>query len=292
VNAPGWVSLIYYLELTPKVNKLSHLKDFQTGDRLLIIAPHPDDEVLACAGAILSAIRAGASVFIVWVTSGDGFEWDEFLLSHDPLPEKRDMLLLGYRRMEECRQSASILGVPSDHLYFLGYPDGGIMRLLTRNYIEPFTSKYTGLNKVAYAESLGYGSPFTGHNLERDMERIIAKISPTVILAPSELDRHRDHRSVSVFVKRSARKLSPTTHLYFYIVHGGLEWPVPKGWHTNLPLAPPRRTTRRQWLRLDLLPEDIELKVQAIEAHKSQTKALGKFLAAFARTNELFSPEG
>src|SRR6516162_434303 len=41
--------------------------------RLLVIAPHPDDEALGAAGLIRRVIATGGSVRIVWMTSGDGF---------------------------------------------------------------------------------------------------------------------------------------------------------------------------------------------------------------------------
>ena len=41
-----------------------------TGRRLLILAPHPDDETLGAGGTILKAIRGGATVRTVYVTSG------------------------------------------------------------------------------------------------------------------------------------------------------------------------------------------------------------------------------
>jgi LmbE family N-acetylglucosaminyl deacetylase len=41
-------------------------------ERAIVIAPHPDDEVLACGGLIQRALVVGASVWVVYVTSGDG----------------------------------------------------------------------------------------------------------------------------------------------------------------------------------------------------------------------------
>jgi len=44
--------------------------DRPAGRRLLILAPHPDDETLGAGGTILKAIRGGATVRTVYVTSG------------------------------------------------------------------------------------------------------------------------------------------------------------------------------------------------------------------------------
>ncbi|MBI1274229.1 MAG: hypothetical protein GC131_09140 [Alphaproteobacteria bacterium] len=40
------------------------------GKRILMLAPHPDDEVVACAAAIARARAAGAEVFIYFLTTG------------------------------------------------------------------------------------------------------------------------------------------------------------------------------------------------------------------------------
>ena len=40
------------------------------GDRLLVFAPHPDDEIIGCGGVLLNAIEAGRDVQVVYVTDG------------------------------------------------------------------------------------------------------------------------------------------------------------------------------------------------------------------------------
>src|SRR5947208_15791580 len=42
--------------------------DAQTS--LLVVAPHPDDETLCCAGVIQRVARAGGRARVVWITSG------------------------------------------------------------------------------------------------------------------------------------------------------------------------------------------------------------------------------
>src|SRR6185295_14999243 len=40
------------------------------GERLLVLAPHPDDEVIACGGLVAQHIREGRSVRVVVATDG------------------------------------------------------------------------------------------------------------------------------------------------------------------------------------------------------------------------------
>ena len=38
---------------------------------ILIVAPHPDDEVLSSGGLIQKAVKSGKSVHIIYLTNGD-----------------------------------------------------------------------------------------------------------------------------------------------------------------------------------------------------------------------------
>ena len=44
-------------------------------DRILILAPHPDDEAIACAGIIKEALRQAAQLKILYLTNGDHNEF-------------------------------------------------------------------------------------------------------------------------------------------------------------------------------------------------------------------------
>ena len=48
---------------------------FTAADRLLMLAPHPDDEALAAGGLLQRAIGADAEVRILYVTSGENNPW-------------------------------------------------------------------------------------------------------------------------------------------------------------------------------------------------------------------------
>ena len=43
------------------------------GERLLVLAPHPDDETISSAGLIKRVLEKGGSVRTVVVTSGDAY---------------------------------------------------------------------------------------------------------------------------------------------------------------------------------------------------------------------------
>ncbi len=85
--------------------------------RALIVAPHPDDETIGCAGLILRLRRRGARVDIVIVTDGGA--------SHRgsaAFPRAR----LVATRAREARRAAMLLGVSAARLHLLAHPDGGL----------------------------------------------------------------------------------------------------------------------------------------------------------------------
>src|SRR5262245_29481661 len=45
----------------------------ESGERLLVIAPHPDDETIGAGGLIQRVVAKGGSVRVVLLTAGDGY---------------------------------------------------------------------------------------------------------------------------------------------------------------------------------------------------------------------------
>lgn len=83
---------------------------------LLVLAPHPDDETLGCAGRIQRAVATGASVVVVVATDG--------AQSHDVDDVDRDTLRA--LRRAELVAACEVLGVPEDHVISLGFADGSL----------------------------------------------------------------------------------------------------------------------------------------------------------------------
>lgn len=290
INAPGLTSLFYQWRFTPLVARLPAAPVFTPQDRVLVISPHPDDESLCCAGMIQQAHALNASVFIVWLTSGDGFELDALL--NDPIAKvPAASQRLAMRRMTEARAAAKVLNIADDHLFFLGYPDGGLGQLLLDYHNKPYTSRYTGLKEVTYPGTFSRGNAYTGQDLSADLTKVIEQVSPTIVLAPSPRDRHPDHRATGDLTLRLFSERGELANVRWWIVHGGLEYPLPKGFHPNLPLYPSPRGAGLAWQRVDLTREQVDTKWQAIRSHRSQMEILGRFMEAFVRRNELVSTD-
>lgn len=258
---------------------------------MLFISPHPDDETLAAGGMISDIVAHGGKVSIIWITNGDGFEWDARFTFRQFFPQPKEFLRLGRERMLEAKAAGRALGVKDTDMYFLGFPDQGLMPMYTQNYLSPYKSKQTQVSRVPYDGTYRKDAPYTGFALERELLEITRKINPQIILAPSPLDGHPDHRVGGYMASQIWSQNLPQAQLYYYLVHGGVEWPLPKGFHPELALVPPQMSQQGQkWHSYDLTATSLEHKQDAISKHVTQLAILERFMSAFARQNELLLP--
>lgn len=289
----AWVNLPLTRVFNQNVRRVAALPAapaFQRGQRILILAPHPDDETLCCGGIIQQAQAAGATVYVAWMTAGDGFEFDAALTERTLHPGAKNMRELGDTRVQEARQAVRLLGVPATRTFMLGYPDGGLFQLFTTNYLQPYTAPRTQARAVYVQGALAPGHAFTGRNLEADIGTVLSRVNADVVLAPAPQDFHPDHHTLTYLALRLMAARGQGERLRFWVVHGGLEWPIPKGLHQDLALTLPPRAAHLPWERVDLSAQEEQVKLQAINAYRTQTEIMGRFLRAFVRKNELVSP--
>jgi len=86
----------------------------ESGIRVMVVTPHPDDAESGAGGTVASWVRQGREVVYAVCTNGDKGSSD---------PDMTSERLVQLREQEQ-REAAQILGV-SD-VIFLGYPDGGL----------------------------------------------------------------------------------------------------------------------------------------------------------------------
>jgi LmbE family N-acetylglucosaminyl deacetylase len=105
--------------------------------RVLIVAPHPDDETLGCGGAISLLCHQGYDVNVLIISDGKG--------SH-PNSRKYPAPVLRLTRSQETLTALAILGVDRSAVTFLHLKDGEIptvtapkfraAKVLCRNYLQ------------------------------------------------------------------------------------------------------------------------------------------------------------
>lgn len=94
--------------------------DSLPGDRLLVLAPHPDDESIGCGGAIAKSVDRGAAVRVVFLTDGGGGD-PEIRRLPEGHPRRRELVETRFR---EAAVALAALRV-HEHVA-LGAPDGAL----------------------------------------------------------------------------------------------------------------------------------------------------------------------
>ncbi|MEU3018074.1 MULTISPECIES: PIG-L family deacetylase [unclassified Nocardiopsis] len=128
-------------------------------ERLLVFSPHPDDETLGCGGLMHKAKRAGAEVFVQFLTVGD---------TVDQSPR-------GFSTAEERHTEIKKV---AEHFQW----DDWHMAL-------PGDEYHLRLDAVPRVELTQL--------IERDSPLSIARLRPTTVLVPHRTSYNQDHRAVS-----------------------------------------------------------------------------------------------
>lgn len=164
---------------------------FQATDRLLVFAPHPDDETLATGEMIQFAMAAGARVRIVFATDGDNNPWPQRWCERRWRIGVAERERWGKRRRGEAMAALGHLGVAPESARFLGWSDLGLTEMLMRDDVAIDTLT---------AEIDAYG--------------------PTHVAMPSLRDRHPDHGALRVMLELALRKATTQCLVLGYVVHG------------------------------------------------------------------------
>jgi LmbE family N-acetylglucosaminyl deacetylase len=94
-----------------RYSQLHHV-EFLEGPNILVLSPHPDDDVFGCGGTIILHLAQGHRVSIAYLTDGGR-----------GIAGKNAVQTSAIRR-QEAFCAAEILGIGKGDLYFMGQPDG------------------------------------------------------------------------------------------------------------------------------------------------------------------------
>lgn len=273
---------------------LGALRPITAKDRLLILAPHEDDEALAAGGLIQRALAAGAKVRVAYLTYGDHNQLAFIVYRRRPWITPKLNRRMGEIRRSEAERAMAFLGVPAAHLSFLGYPDNDTLGIWRAHWGDapPLRSILTDSVRVPYRDALGFGKPYKGESIAADVAGVLRAFRPTRVFVSHPADGNPDHRACYLYLRLALLDLQgeiPRPAVYTYPVHMG-PWPRPHFYHPEERLPFPRRLAaeagRASAFPLD--PEEVERKYRAIRLYRSQMADCGYWLTAFARRNELF----
>lgn len=160
-------------------------------DRLLVFAPHPDDETLATGALIQSALAAGAALRVVLATDGDNNPWPQRWLERRWHIGAAERARWGERRRREATAALAVLGVGVQAVRFLGWPDQGLTDDLMRDDQAVAT-----------------------------LADEIAAFAPTHVALPALGDRHPDHSALHVMLDLALLRARAACVRLDYVVHG------------------------------------------------------------------------
>ncbi|HMK53371.1 MAG TPA: PIG-L family deacetylase [Methanobacteriaceae archaeon] len=288
------ISLLFYLSWSYEPQTTyENFPEFSAADRILIFAPHPDDETLGTAGIIQRAKEKNATILVVSMTDGSGSHgkdmFKNFLASsnstaNETLPELRHRELIA---------AVSALGLNQSEIIFLGYPDAGLKSMFEDYWDSPYQSSndFNSFNQSPYNYSYQKNASFTGANVANNVKTIIKDFKPTIIFYPDDGDDHTDHLATSAFVRYAALEANYTGKNYTYLVHKGLKWPTPGSYIPRDNLLPPYEVLAldAKWMLLNLSSNEENIKLNGLNKYHSQLFLTNDYLKSFIRTNELFA---
>jgi MYXO-CTERM domain-containing protein len=186
----------------------------------LVIAPHPDDDILTSAGVTYRALHASPAVpvWVLYMTNGDDIGRD-----------------LGYQRQNEAAAAEALLGVDAAHLVFLGYQDGSLSEIRGPNYATAdsfYASDNPNVGSTTngsatyppYGRISGTNGRNNGFNVRADLAHFLAQHRPTDIFVTGGCDRHPDHAATFFFLHDALEAVRASHPSYDPIVHQTIVW--------------------------------------------------------------------
>lgn len=166
-------------------------------NRIMILAPHQDDELILC-GSFLQELVENYDVYIVFMTNGDYEE------------------NIGKIRLREALEVGKLFGIEEAHITFLGYAneyDRDFPHIYNAMSGEVVFSQY-GNNKTyglkshpeyCYAKT-GEHHLYTREHIISDLTEIVQEIMPEVIFS-TDVEIHPDHKANSLLIDEVMGKL-------------------------------------------------------------------------------------
>lgn len=149
--------------------------------KIIVFAPHPDDEILGCGGTIAKKVREDCEVTIVVMTDGRNALSTVFGINSTPTPEELKPL-----RKEETIRAAAILGVQKEKVLFFDFVDGELLQ--------------------------------HRKDAEEKVANILEEELPAEIYFPYERDYHIDHRTTNNIILNSASVVNSSALRFRYSI--------------------------------------------------------------------------
>lgn len=163
-------------------------------DSLLIVSPHPDDEVLGCGGLLAKYCAPGKKAYVLFLTRGEA--------SHTKCCGA-SKALIGTARRKLAVEAHASMGASPDRLYFLNGKDGQLPRSGGKQFFE-FTDR---------------------------IAQHIELLRPEAVFCPHPFEVFNDHVAGEELARAALGKLSYRPALFYYCVWFWYTMPLHKAIH-------------------------------------------------------------
>ena len=168
--------------------------------KIVVFAPHPDDEIFSCAGSILKWMKEGHNVHIIYVTDNRalitwGKKNDQIIIGEagEYLNLSDDQV--GEIGLKEAKLVAKAFGFPNGAVHLFEFHDQDALNQISRG--------------IALAKAIIY-----------DADRIVI---------PSDNNNHPDHQATHTIAKEAAIDLNlVSTEFYVYAIYNIMKAPLEK----------------------------------------------------------------
>lgn len=163
-------------------------------DRVMMIAPHPDDETLATGGVLAWLASEGIPARVLFLTDGENNPWAQRATEWRWRITRGDTDRWGARRRRESLAALACLGLSEGDARFLEFPDQRVTEELIR---DP-------------------------DGAVRRLADELEAWRPTVLLVPALHDRHPDHNATAALIQMARSRVgdgAKPAQVYEYVVH-------------------------------------------------------------------------
>jgi len=210
-------------------------------EKILILAPHPDDAEIAAYGLYASNPQ---NTFIATITAGDAgsMRYDE--LYHDSLTH---YLKKGKVRVWNSLTVPQLGGISPEHAINLGYFDASLKKMYSDTIAHGF-SRYLKTDNISLFRSANIShlpdsvKPVSSwRSLVNDLKYLLISLKPTVILSTyPAIDWHLDHKFTTIALLQAMNELHyDSCQLWLYTNHLPLNDSYPFGKEGSAISLPP-----------------------------------------------------
>ena len=177
-------------------------------NRVLVLAPHPDDELLIAGALIYTLKKKQYDITVAYFTNGDSSSGQ------------------GIIRIQEAIDALNVLGVREKNIQFLGYGNGWkngkhLYNLSDGEEAVSYADKRETYSIEGHPEycMLKYGKHhrYTRQNAKADIRELLLDIRADIIICV-DFDSHADHRALSLLFEEAMADILRNNGSYTPIV--------------------------------------------------------------------------